>query len=270
MASFSGGHSLFFAIFFYNRTMKIKDFLLLYTMVLVGCSSILKEPGPRFSTSETSGMGSGGAEVGRVAAHRLQPSTDFRLTPIDHVAHLDHSSSLNFHNKYGLFESVDIEFDFGPDMPAFLNLKFQFLGASESTAKAWNFSISGKIGYGIFVAAGEIPVPQISGDSQTQREFIINSGTTNYELLMGIRVMDPLLIYAGYFMMPFSYSNTFKEGVRDTIKHSGDQTGYHLGVNYGVGPFRVKYNMAKVTMSLKTSNKEITSTMWGLSVGVFF
>lgn len=240
--------------------------ILVLLILLGGCSSNVKIPAARFSTSETQGIAGGTFEMGGRGAFKLSPSPDLTTTPVDKSGGVESSAAFSFYNALGFLNWLDFELEAGLHQPLLGALKLQFLGEPESSAGAGNFSVASRLGYAFYVAGRKEPGHTTAEGSD--REYTVDMGGPLFELLLGYRLIDALLIYGGWYRQDYSYALDFNTGIKDVIKHRGKQTGIHLGAAYRLEPLVFKLNATKTEHELKSTQMTKDSLLLLASLGI--
>lgn len=247
-------------------------FLLLtgFLTLLVSCGSVQKYPLSKFSFSETAGLGRARFEMGATRAIRLQPSEDLRAQTVSQTPLITRSVAPYMKPTLGITDSIETEFYFGPQQALSSGLKFQFLGAPMSGAGAGNFSLSGRIGYSLYVGAEEINAGESFANPRLDRSMVVDSGYVTYEALIGYRIAAPLLISVSIFKDSGTYNLKFKEGDRTAITHQIKSFGQSLNILYGAGAIQLMGSVARGKFEVSNRNLEEDAITWGLSVGLYF
>lgn len=249
--------------------MKYFSFLIVL-IFFIGCTTNIKHGGSRFSLPENLAQGGFGFDFQLNQGAKLRPTEDLSFTPIEKEPLVEESRFLTTSLGYGLFDALNIEITTGHDQPIFGHLKWQILGDTVTNAGAGNFSLALSLGFGLFVTAGELSQEEVKGANQEKRTWTIDSGTWRYDALIGYRIIDPLLLYGGYFLEQFSYQLAFNEGISDVLKYEGSNRGPHLGVAFISAPLTIKLNVSTYTYEIPDEDETLDSLALGLSLGMAF
>ena len=179
--------------------------------------------------------------------------------PLD-AGTLQEATTIGGDAAFAVLDYMDLEVDYTLSGPVVGKVKLQLLGDSRADAKSLNFSLSLLGGWGINIQSSSL-----TADNGSERVFWIGSIYSEYELLAGLRVMDPLLVYLGYFHSEYSLDVDMAEIQIDT---QGKYNGLHLGVAWYYNSMISKFNVSKTsnTYTGKTRNK--LSTLEGLYMGL--
>lgn len=201
---------------------------------LCSCSSYRKMHPLTHSRSETLGMGVTSAGVSMGRSYRLQVAEDFRADPVVHSPDVKESLSVLFYFNRGLFDGLDFETGFGPDLPLYAGIKLRPFNFG-------NFSLSFKLGTSIAVSAGKVPASEIQTTSsvRTSREWVLNSYSFYFGAVTGYRISGPILVYGGYSKEKFGQFVRFETGIADEISLDGVQEMLYLGVGYRLGALNI-------------------------------
>lgn len=253
-----------------SRGLKNFIFIGLISSVLLSCGSVQKFPLARFSNSEVTGATRVRVETGVNKAVRLQPSEDLRADTVSQNPIVSNSLAPFIKPTLGVTDSIDLDVYVGSRQGLQTALKIQFLGAPMAAAPAGNFSLAFRIGYSLYVGAEEINAGDTFATPLRDRTMLIDSGYSMMELLMGYRIIQPLLVTIGYFKDSGKYNLKFKEGDRTTISHEIAASGPLLNILFQPGALLAQLSLSQGTFELPNRNFEESYLCWGLSVGLLF
>lgn len=245
-----------------NRVYHLSYIFIVLTINLFSCGTVVKFPTNRFSTSESKGAGRGSLDLSFNGAYKVKVAEDYAATPIVHQGKITKSNTFTNDIAVGLNDLLDFEISMGKSIPLMLATKIQLLGDPEVSAKGGNFSLALRLGYGFFTVSDEI--------KDKQRKVSASATNLTVEGLIGYRIIDPLLIYAGYYIDSYNARATISKDHTDKVKGSGKQKGFHLGVAYRYQFLQIKLNIAKVQNTYNTGPLTEEDLFFGLSLGLVY
>lgn len=168
---------------------------------------------------------------------------------------------------------------FASAVPWGVQVKYQFIGDGQNTAKKSNFSLAATLMY----ASGE---SKISGDQNGllgpggyKWNAKATNTTTDYAIIAGYRVSDELLIYGGPFSAKYSMSGNIHDDLSDngtsaaadySLSASGAQSGFNLAAQLNLGT-KGYLILEGVYSSLTWTNlKDVSEFRSGALVGFYF
>jgi len=214
-------------------------FILIFLVFLVtGCASRFFIPTNRFLSPETDGaLWKGEVKLGSAGVTQVQLADSMTSTTPDITPILSRNSSIYFGAELGLASWLDVYYSGVASAPGFVGLKIQIIGDPASTAKAGNFSIALAGGPGFGSAEQTDGSDDLKG--KTKMKF------TGWEtaLLLGLRLSDSFLIYAGPFKTHVQ-TNTEIQRTQNSVTTTtaephgtGDISGINLGLRFGKSIF---------------------------------
>lgn len=228
----------------------------------------MKFPTTRFVTPESAGAGRATSDLAINGSSKVV-FPDLRQSTVSINGDLDSSHTVGLENRFGIFDSIDVEANIAANSPIDFGIKWQFWGQPEASAGAGNFSMAIRFAYGLYVTAGEVKHADIAGVSE-DRDYTFESGHPNYEFLIGYRIGAPFLVYGGAYKGNYSITTTFVQGSKQQIRLTGKLTGIHLGVSYKIGVMNLKLSLGKFNNLLKPAGLEESGTSVGTAVGFLF
>lgn len=231
-------------------------------LLLVGCSINPHYSMNRFSTSETNGSG-GAMEAYFTGAQQVAIADDLASSPVPlDAGKLQSANTIGGDAGIAVLDYLDLEVDYALSGPLVGKVKVQLFGESRTNAKALNFSLSLLGGWGINIQSSSL-----TANNGSERTFWIGSIYSEYELMAGLRVMDPLLVYLGYFRSKYSMDVDMAEIQIDT---HGNYNGLHLGVAWYFNSMVLKFNASKTENIYRSKTRYILSSADGLYMGLSF
>ena len=260
-----------FFIFPYNEEMKVNSWACLCCLLfLFSCSTQQKYLLTRVTTPEVAGGGNNRFDIAVSKATRMQPSTNIGAVVVDSHPTLSSSAVVNAMNAFGLTDFMDIEASWGPQQSFLTSLKIQFLGAPTSSAAQGNFSLALRAGYGLNIGAGKVSREELVDRRLAERTYIIESGYGVFDLMLGYRILAPLLVYVGVFRDDGRYALNFEKGIKTKIEHSVDGSGISFGTQYQRGNLLLHLFGASGKIELPQSQVEKRQLDIGVSLGLLY
>ena len=178
--------------------------LLPLLVIFSGCSTNFKYPTNRFSTPENRQGGNISTEVIWTGAWKTRLTDDLSVEVLrPYTSNTEPSSTIEWLSTFAFFDLFNLEIDYIHDGPMMFMGKLQFLG-DPAPAGAGNFSMAARMGWGHAIAGEEVPKEDIHTGVKQQKVYTKTGTWMNYELLLGIRLWNPFLLYAGGFYNTFS------------------------------------------------------------------
>lgn len=239
-------------------------FVLLVLFLSTSCSSYRKMHPLTHSRSETLGAGITSFGLSASRAYRVQVAEDFRTDPVVHSPNVKESVAALFYFNRGLFDAMDFELAFGPDLPLYAGIKLRPFNFG-------NFSFSFKLGSSIAVSAGEVKASEVrtSSNVKTSREWVMNSYSFYFGGSLGYRFAAPLLVYGTFMKENFGQFVRFETGIADRISLDGSQKIFALGAEYKLGVLTLGLQGGKIEIMFdQDPAKNSDMIFYALDVGM--
>jgi hypothetical protein len=244
-----------------------------------GCAITTKIPVNRFDSPETMGRGSGellGGDEG---------DSEFTITP-DDTATPPNFSNPTFSNSNdfllqgglslaGLIPRTDIYAKLRTAGVLEGVIKFQILGEPRNVAKEGNFSLAVTAGAGGSSSSDSDNTTYFT--SSTSAQYSTTVSAVDFGAIMGYRLSEWALVYAGWAWTRQTYSGTLTQttssgGSSPQYLYSGQlrQTTADLGIEFNPGAFLGRVEYAFAWSSAAATSLGYHNGYFGLELGVSF
>lgn len=187
---------------------------ILTLLTLVSCSVSVRVPGNRFHTPETNGKKKVNASLGRAGMGKVELTEDYtRYYVSTKDAKLSYSQSLHGEFSYGASDNVDVGLFYNSDSSLSLFGKGNLLSGDWGGGQ--KYYLSGVVSGGI--SSEEKEADGNSFNSNDAR-VSINFFTLDAGLLIGSRVSESFLYYAGLYYLNMSFDSEHKIGSKTKDK----------------------------------------------------
>lgn len=221
-------------------------FLSLY---LVGCAVLVKTPGTRLDSPETTGERHIKLEGALAGTNDVVLTSDVLATrPNTDSPTMDSGTRLWLGVGYGIAEKMEVSLR----LPALIQFKFQALGESRNKAEAGNFPLAMTLSAGYESTKSQTESALGPKLAQSVRNDMKET-TVDFGVVAGFRPVKELLFYGGPFISTINVSGTAEYLTpNSTTNYSGTITskGANLGVELSNAGFQVRFEgaLAHVTM----------------------
>lgn len=219
--------------------MLFKKIYFLIPFLLISCASNVNLPANRFITSETNGTG-GKLGLALKGASQVTLENDLSTSPIPADAGVLNETMILSPDLYlSMTEIFDLGIEYNMGGQTILRAIVQLYGDSTRNAKQWSPSLAINLGAGV-----QIQNASLTADNGSTRTFWLGSTYVDYEATIGLRILDPLLLYVGIFNSHYSIDIDMGTVQVDT---QGNLSGFHVGTAYYWPSFSAKIDVSKNT-----------------------